>query len=326
MAASVADLERQALDLMKRADFGADAVRVNAEIVSQAPRQESAWTRLGRCYMEQRQFDDAINALRSALALNPSNGIATGLLSEVRRRRAQTPNATERATTGFTAREFAVLETHAPDDAIRRLRPRLDALLDAINASSVAARIVQALGAEGGAKLFHANSVHGDEAGHIHAFHYGGRWEPQFNIGWFSSPPHAANSMRIGIGFHTSAAGRDPDRATGQARVLAFFDRFQRTVERSWKRELAHWMSANRGFIQYGRRPPATDLLPDAAIDRILGCRNAADLEWIFVGRWLWLDDIDDGKTLADRAKLARAADDVFRALLPIWLATYKEN
>src|SRR5438552_8323604 len=101
MTMPVADLERQALELMKRADFGDEAIRVNTEIVAQAPKQESAWTRLGRCYMEQRQFDEAVEALRSALALNPSNAIASRLLDETRRRRALTPTARERATTGF---------------------------------------------------------------------------------------------------------------------------------------------------------------------------------------------------------------------------------
>lgn len=335
MATQVADLERRALELMKQADFGPEAIRINTEILEQAPKQESAWTRLGRCHMEQRQFDEAVSALRSVLALNPSNAIATNLLAEVRRRRALTPTAKERATTGFTAREFAMLETLGPDEAVRALRPRIEALFDTVNASSIAARIVEArhppsrLGRFGGtgessSKLFHANSIHPDSIGHIYAFHRGGRWEPQFNIGWFSSPQNPANSVRIGLGFNTSAAGRDPDRLAGQERVLAFFDRFQQTVERSWKRELARWMGANRGFLQYGHQPPATDMLPDTAIERLLSCRNAAALEWIFLGRWLFLDDMDDAKALAERAKLASVVEETFRTLYLIWLTTYK--
>jgi hypothetical protein len=176
---------------------------------------------------------------------------------------------------------------------------------------------------ETASKLFQANSIHPHSLGHIDAFHHGGRWEPQLNIGWFSAPHTPANSVRVGLGFNTSAAGRDPDRLAGQECVLAFFDRFQQTIERAWKRELTRWMGANRGFIQYGSHPPATDLLPEKAVEKLLACRNAAALEWIFVGRWLFLDDVDDAKALAERAKLASVVDDTFRALYPIWLATY---
>jgi len=54
-----------------------------------------------------------------------------------------------------------------------------------------------------------------------------------------------------------------------------------------------------------------------------LNCRNAAALEWIFVGRWLFLDNPGDAKILGDRAKLAKVVDDSFRALYPLWLVTY---
>src|SRR5262249_4060693 len=107
-------LESRAVGLMKAGDFGEEAVRVNQAIVELAPNNDRAWTRLGRCLLEQRRFDEAIEALRTALSLNGANTVATNLLTEVRKRRAMTPTAAERATTGFTPREFAVLETHAP--------------------------------------------------------------------------------------------------------------------------------------------------------------------------------------------------------------------
>ena len=160
----------------------------------------------------------------SALSLNPANAIATRLLAEVRKQRALTDStARERATTGFSAREFALLESHAPDDAVRLLKPRIDALFDSINATSVAGRIVQARQREGqnGSKLFFANSCHPAGKGHIYAYHHGGRWEPQFNLGWFSSPPLSSCCVRIGIGFNCSQAGQDPDRSSGHEQVLA---------------------------------------------------------------------------------------------------------
>jgi len=325
MSTDVAALEQRALELMKQAHFGPEAVRVNVEIVERAPGHERAWTRLGRCHMEQRNFDEAVVALRTALALNHSSTVATNLLNEVRKRRAMTPTATERTVSGFGAREFAMIETLSPDEAMRALRSRIELLLEAINASSVAARIVEARHAQGqtGSKLFHANSYYSTDSGHLFAFHHGGRWEPQFSLGWFSSPPHPASCVRIGLGFNASQAGRDPDRASGPERVLAYFERFQRVLETSWKRELARWLGADAGFIQFANHPPALDLLPEQAVEWLLTCRNLAALEWVFVGRWLFLDKPDDAKILGDRAKLARIADDTFRALHPLWLSAY---
>jgi tetratricopeptide (TPR) repeat protein len=325
MSTDIIALERRALELAKQAEFGAEAIRVNAAIAEHSPRNESAWTRLGRCHLEQRNWDEAVVALRTALTLNPSSTVATNLLGEVRKRRALTPTASQRVTTGFSAREFAMLETLSPDDVVRALRPRIEALFDAVNASPIAARIVETRQRQGesGSKLFHANSFHSSSTGHIFAFHHGARWEPQFNIGWFSSPPLDASCVRVGLGFDFSTAGRDPDRLAGQERILAFFEQFQRALDKSWKQALAEWMAASAGFIQYADHPPAVDLLPERAVEWLLNCRNAAALEWIFVGRWLFLDKPDDAKILGDRAKLAKVVDDTCRTLYPLWLDTY---
>jgi hypothetical protein len=325
MSSDIIDLERRALELARQSDFGPEAIQVNAAIAEHAPRNESAWTRLGRCHLEQRNWDEAVTALRTALTLNPSSTVATNLLGEVRKRRALTPAPAQRVTTGFAAREFAMLETLSPGEVTQALRPRIEALFDAVNASTIAVRIVETRQGQGasGSKLFHANSFHSSSTGHIDAFHHGGRWEPQFNIGWFSSPPLDASCVRIGLGFNLSTAGRDPDRVAGQERILAFFERFQQTLEQSWKQELARWMGASAGFIQYSNHPPAVDLLPERAVEWLATCRNAAALEWVFVGRWLFLDNADDAKILGDRAKLARVVDDTFRTLYPLWLGTY---
>ncbi|HKB10108.1 MAG TPA: tetratricopeptide repeat protein [Vicinamibacterales bacterium] len=317
-------LESRAVGLMKAGDFGEEAVRVNQAIVELAPKNDRAWTRLGRCLLEQRRFDEAIEALRTALSLNGANTVATNLLTEVRKRRAMTPTAAERATTGFTPREFAVLETHAPADACVALRPRLESLFDAVNATSIAARIVEARQRQGagGSKLFHANSCHAGALGHIYAFQHGGRWEPQFSLAWFA-PPSMPGCMRIGIGFNTSAAGRDVERDAGHEQVLRAFERFQRTVAKSWRSELARWMGGNTGFVQIGAEPPSQTLQPAQAVDWLINCRNAAAVEWIFVGRWLFLDRPDAAAIMRDRSTLARTVDDTFRALFPLWLSAY---
>lgn len=325
MPSDLDELERRAIDLTKQGNFGPDAIRLNAEIVEKNPNHQSAWTRLGRCHMEQRQFDEAVSALRAALALNPSNAIATNLLTEVRRRRAMTPTAASRVNTGFSTREFTLLEAMPGDAARQALAPRIEALFDTLNGTSIAARIVESRQRQGesGSKLFHANSWHAT-IGHAYAFQHGGRWEPQFSLGWFSSPPFEASCFRVGLGFNlASAGGRDPDRAAGHEQVLRFFERFQQTVEKSWKRELARWMAANAGFIQFADRPPALDLLPERAVEWLLNCRNPAVQQWLFVGRWLFLDKPDDAKVLSERARLATLVEDTFRTLYPIWLSTY---
>jgi hypothetical protein len=324
----LAALERRALELAKAGDFGPEAARINAAIAELAPTQQSAWTRLGRCHLEQRQFDEAVVALRAALSINPENAIATRLLAEVRKQRALTPTAVDRTMTGFTAREFAILETLSPADACARLAPRLDALVSSINASTVAERIVAARQRAGyaGSKLFHAGSCHAREVGHIYTYHYGGRWEPQFNLGWFSSPPYPRSCVRVGLGFNAAGDSQDPDRAAGQERVLAYFDRFTRTLDRAWKRELAQWMGGNGGFLQYGSSSPAIELSPERAVEWILSCRNLASIEWVFIGRWLFLDRPADAAILADRSKLARVVDDTFRTLFPLWVSAYASD
>jgi tetratricopeptide (TPR) repeat protein len=321
---TLADLQRRALELVKQGDFGDEASRVNAAITELSPRDISAWTRLGRCHLEQRNWDDAVVALRAALSVNPSHTIATSLLNEVRKQRARTPTAAERSTTGFGAREFAMIASLSGEDACAALRPRIDALLDTLNATDTAALVVSARRSRGedGSKLFHAGSHSAPSSGLVSVFHHGGRHEPQFNMGWLSHPPFPASCVRIGLGFNlSSAAGED-----GQERALEFFERFQRTLETSWKRELARWMAANGGFIQYSDRPPAVDVLPDQSVEGLLRCRNAAALEWVFVGRWLFLENADAARILADRARLAKVTDDTFRALYPIWVGTYRPS
>ena len=128
--------------------------------------------------------------------------------------------------------------------------------------------------------------------------------------------------MRIGIGFNTSPNGRDADRAAGQERVVAYFEQFQRAIARAWRTELARWMETSGGMLELGSSLEES-LQPTQAVERLLALRHAASVEWIFVGRWLFLDRPADAAVLRDRAALARAVDDTFRALFPLWLGAY---
>src|SRR5688500_6698359 len=91
MSTDAVALERRAIELAKRGNFGTDALEVNRELTVVAPGNQGAWTRLGRCCLEMKQFDEAAAALGHALELNPSNNIAKSLQQEVLRRRAQAP-------------------------------------------------------------------------------------------------------------------------------------------------------------------------------------------------------------------------------------------
>src|SRR5204863_4592140 len=130
-------LEQRALELIKAQDFGPEALAVNAGIVERAPKQVGAWTRLGRCHLEQGHFDEAIESLRAALAISPANSIAINLLNEVRKRRAQTPTAAERTITGFSTRVFALLSSHGSGVALDDLHPRIDAIHVTLNTSTL---------------------------------------------------------------------------------------------------------------------------------------------------------------------------------------------
>ena len=120
MNTPVPELERRALECMKSGEFGTEAVAVNAAIIEQAPQNVSAWVRMGRCHLEQRQWDEAVSALRAALQISPTHTVATNLLNEVRKRRALAPTAVQRTMTGFGAREFALVEALPAADAARR--------------------------------------------------------------------------------------------------------------------------------------------------------------------------------------------------------------
>lgn len=317
-------LERQAIEYAKLGNFGPEAREINRTLAEAAPTNQGAWTRLGRCCLEMQQYDDAVAAFARALELNPSNTIAKSLHQEVLRRRALAPVRSE-AASGFTPQDFYTLGQLPAPDAARALGPKFESLLMSLNEQRTSTRIVEARNRAGqsGSKLFRRNSFYAGMHGHIFAFHHGGRWEPQFNLGIFSANPWGESCFRMGIGFNMSPAGSDPDREAGQANTLAAFERFQHQVARTWRGHLVDWMGGHGGFIQFGERGPAADLLPDAAVDWLVNCRNPAGIGWVFVGRWLFLDRPDDAQVLAETRKLVAAVEDSFAALFPLWMSVY---
>ena len=182
------------------------------------------------------------------------------------------------APAGFSAPDFDALGHLAPVEAARALGPKIESLLLAVNEQRTAGRIVEARNNAGqpGSKLFHRNSYHDGGNGLVYAYHHGGRWEPQFNIGFLSTNPWGGDWMRIGLGFNLLASGGREDHAGGQEGMVRYFEIFQQQLASAWRRQLADWMGTAGGFIQYGSRGPAIDLLPPQAVDWLINCHNPA--------------------------------------------------
>jgi tetratricopeptide (TPR) repeat protein len=327
MAMDAQALEKRAIEFAKLGNFGTDALDINRQLTVATPNNQGAWTRLARCCMEQQQFEEAVSALGKALELNPSNNIAKSLQQEVIRRRAMAPVRSD-AASGFTPQDFYTLGQLPATDAVKALSAKFESLLTSLNEQRTSARIVDARNRAGqsGSKLFRRNSFYPGSHGHVFGFHHGGRWEPQFNLGMFSANPWGASSFRIGIGFNMSPAGSDPDREAGQANTLAWFGEFQEQLRTTWRGHLVDWMSKHGGFIQFGERGPATDMLPKQAVEWIANCRNPAGIGWVFVGRWLFADRPEDEATMGEMRKLVATVEDTFAALFPLWLSVYSHS
>ena len=347
----VTSLEQKAIDFAKRGDFGVEAKQINEELTRVAPANQGAWTRLARCCIELGLLDDANAALETVLNLNPQNMIARSLLQESIRREVRAAPPEEPRTRGakatrgtkgtksrsskgtatrggFGRPQFAALGQLAPASALESLGPAIEGLLMSISERPFSAKVVEARNRAGqsGSKLFRRNSFYAGAMGHLYAFHHGGRWEPQINLGFFASPQWGRDAVRAGIGFNMAAEGADRNREAGQEHVVEYFETFQRLVSTTWRTLLADWMTANGGFVQIGSgKPPATDLLPADAVDALTGVRSGADTGWVFVGRWLFMDRPDHAEILADHGELVQWAEQTFNDLLPLWTSVYRE-
>src|SRR5690606_3264044 len=152
-------------------------------------------------------LDDANAALERVLQINPQNMIARSLLQEAIRREVRltpepepkrargtrakkTPAAGGGLRGGFGRAQFAALQQLAPNAALMSLGPTIEALLMAMNDRPFAAKVVETRirAGQSGSKLFRRNSFYAGGEGHLYAFHHGGRWEPQVNLGFFSVP------------------------------------------------------------------------------------------------------------------------------------------
>jgi Tetratricopeptide repeat len=341
---SVSELQQRAIDLARSGDFGAEALATNLELARAAPANEGAWTRISRCHLEGGRLDEATAALDTVLELNPGNSIARSLQTEVARRRVasaapisapraraaravvRAPRAPARtrksaAVTGFGRAEFGSLAQLTPEAAVEALGARIEALLMALNERDFASRAVETRNRAGlsGARLFRRNTIQAASPGHVRVFHQGGRGEPQLSVGFFASIPWGRDAISAGLAFDVSPTASIPE----QERALAAFAQFQQLIAGAWHGFLSQWMAASGGFIQYGG-PPATDLLPDAALRRLIDCPDPREAGFLFIGRWLFADRPQDAEILADGRKLVAWTVSSFSDLLPIWTTMYR--
>jgi hypothetical protein len=340
---SVPELQQRAIEYAKAGDFGPQALATNLELAKIAPTNEGALTRLSRCYLEGGQLDEANATLDAVLQLNPLNTIARSLQMEVARRRAvhapkvkrtrsreSKPKRSEprngAALGGFGRAEFATLGQLGPEAAVDALGARVEALLMALNDRPFAAKAVEARNRAGlaGARLFRRNTLHAGGPGHVYAFHQGGRFEPQLNVGFFSKAVWTRDATCAGLGFNLAPKSDDPADMAGHERALAAFARFQQLASSAWRSFLRQWMATSGGFIQYGRTPPSTDLMPNDALARLIDLQPSPDLEWIFFGRWLFLDRANDAEVMADGRRLLVWTETSFSDLLPVWANVYR--
>lgn len=352
---NVASLENQAIEFAKRGDFGTAARSVNEELTRAQPANQGAWTRLARCCMELGLLDDATAALDAALQLNPQNTIARNLQVEVTRRRAgpaaaapasrrraasapRTSTAAKSAssrssrtavtTAGIGRAEFTALGHLPAAAAAEALTARIEPLLMTLNERPFAAKVVEARNRAGhaGARLFRRGSIQPVAPGHINVCQQGGRWEPQLNIGLFSSVQWGRDSLCAGIGFNLAEEGDDDKSDAGRERVFSYFQAFQQQLSTMWRQHLTDWMRTNAGFIQYADSPPEIDVLPYDAVDGLIGKDNPAELGWVFVGRWLFADRGEDVGILTDGPRLIKWIEQTFTDLLPLWGSVYRER
>jgi hypothetical protein len=342
----ISNLEQKAIDFARRGEFSAAAKQVNEELTKLVPSNQGAWTRLARCNIELGLFDEANNALETALQLNPQNTIARSLLQESIKRsirleapepapkRKRTPSAGIKKTKaarpvaarGLGRAQFAALGQLEPSAAVESLTPAIEPVLTALNDRGFAEKVVEARNRAGhaGNVLFRRNTVQAGGNGHVYVFHYGGRWEPQLNVGLFSGEQWGRPAIRAGIGFNFTTAAAEGDVDTGPERVAEYFERFQQLVSAEWKQLLTKWMAANGGFIQYADGQPETSLMPADAVAWLLDTANPAEHGWIFVGRWLFGDRGTDSETMEDPTKLAKWMEQAFTDLLPLWMSVYR--
>jgi len=338
-------------------DFGAEALRLNEELVAANPADVASRTRLARCCREAGRTEESESQYREVLRLEPRNRIAAGGLEQLAdaRRRAEAPvvpvitarlprprstpvvrhaSTAPRRTVelapppvfaGFHPSDFAELRFCDAREVRERFGPRVVDLVKRVNALKSSEEIAS-VREEGRRRLFRAsrNEVHTDTA-RWSAHNTGGRWEPQFTFGMHASRSGTGDYLRAGIGFHMADDGDGADGEGGVQSARRHFQRFQQFLGTAPRSLFLGWMIKENGLIEIGRSGPRVDVRqPSQAADLIAGC-DPERTAWVFFGKWLFADQPDEAAVMADPVQLVRTIDRVLTGLLPLWRVFWRD-
>jgi hypothetical protein len=352
-------LEERARALAVAQDFGAEALDVNRRLVAANPADAASRTRLGRCYLEAGRLAEAEAEYREVLRVNPRNRIAAGGLETIERQRnavamaeqarvAHPPRARRAAAphqsasspgqpasspspspssepvphtfTGFSAGDFAELGGCRRGVVQARFGPRVIDLVRRVNALASSVEIA-GIRETGKRQLFRVGraDVHPADA-HWYVFNLGGRWEPQCNIGMYGGG-RAGNWLRIGIGYNLSEEGADSSRASGVTQVWDHFRRFQRLLTSPRRSLLLGWMVKEDARLEYEHSGPRLDVREPSHAATVIAGLDPERVAWVFIGKWLGLENADEAAILSDPVALVRTIDRVFTGFTPLWRA-----
>jgi len=348
-------LEERARALAVAQDFGAEALDVNRRLVAANPADAASRTRLGRCYLEAGRLDEAEAEYREVLRVNPRNRIAVGGLETIERqrnaaamaeqarvarparaRRAAAPHPSApspspsltsepvpQTFTGFSAGDFAELGGCRRGAVQARFAPRVVDLVRRVNAlaSSVEMAGIREAGKR---QLFRVGraDVHPADA-HWYVFNLGGRWEPQCNIGMYGGG-RAGNWLRIGVGYNLNDEGADAERSSGVTQVRDHFRRFQRLLTSARRSLLLGWMVKEDARLEYEHAGPRPDVREPSHAATVIAGFDPEHVAWVFVGKWLGLENADEAAILSDPVALVRTIDRVLTGLTPLWRALHE--
>ncbi len=212
--------------------------------------------------------------------------------------------------TGFGPAEFDELARCRRRDVQERFGPRVIDLVRRVNALGCCVEMA-GVRESGKRQMFRTGraDLHATEA-HWHVLSFGGRAEPQCNIG-MDGGRAIGNWLRIGLAFDLGDDAGD-------------FPRFQQLVASPRGSLFLGWMIKEDARPQIGHAPPRVDVHEPAEAASLIAAIDPARTRWVFFGKWLKPEDSDAAAVLRDPVTLVRTIDRVFSGLLPLWRALFE--
>ena len=200
-----------------------------------------------------------------ALALSPTDTIATSLLADVRKHRALASNLRSTARPASQPREFALLETLAPETHAADLAPDSRRYQARINTSAIAERIVAA---EAPARTERIDALSAERLLSWRDLATSSRSttadDGNRSSIWDGTALRRCTErcLRVGLGFRfLPRLSGDPGPLASREELLRCLRALSIDARKVLETvALKEWLSQNGGFLQYGDRPPAMEL------------------------------------------------------------------